>query len=103
MTLTAKLSGTVTINWTTQRGVERDCDVEVEYTFDGKDDLRIISARPLWDVNGIGDRDFDELVDAAVFDLAHDAYGEWEADYGDYLYEQRRDRAAESYIPAGEL
>lgn len=100
MSLTAKLSGTVYVTWTTPRGIDRECDVEVQYEFDGRDDLKIISARPMWEVTGIGEREFDELVDAAVFDLAHDAYGEWEADYGDYLYEQFRDRMApEGYVP----
>lgn len=97
---TAHLSTTVNVCWETPRHAERDCDVEVDYTFDG-DDLRITGTRFIGSVDGIGEYELDELVWEAVNEQADEAYSEWLSDRGDFLFEQARDRVAESYIPAG--
>lgn len=96
---TANLFTTVSICWETPAGYERDCDVEVDYTFDGED-LRIIKAKPIGTPSGVGEWEFDELVWEAVNQEADQAYAEWEAERGEYLFDLARDRAAESYIPA---
>lgn len=73
---------------------EREYDVEVTYEAD-RHGCRVIDAK--CDVD-LTDDDFDGFEDQAVA-RADDDYAEWLADYGDYLHEQARDRAAMSYIP----
>lgn len=79
---TAKLSGTVLIAFEDRRGHDCDCEVNVEYTYDGEDDLRILSSELLTPAN-ISDWELDELIHEAAFDHAVDAYPEWLADYQD--------------------
>ncbi len=98
--LTATLFSTVNVGWVDDRGRERDCDVEVDYTFDS-DELKITGTSLIGSASGIGEYEFDELVWEAVNAVADEAYGEWLADRGDYMADMRADRAAESYIPAG--
>ena len=82
-THTAALSATVNVYWECRRGRDHDVDVEVEYTFDGDRDIRIQSARLLGEATGIGDYEFDALVDEAVADRAKADYSEWLADQDD--------------------
>ncbi len=78
---------------------DTEYDVEVTYSAERKGPVEIIDAKcPVH----LTDEDFDHLTDIAA-DRANDDYAEWLADYGDYLHEQRRDRAAMSYVPAGAL
>jgi hypothetical protein len=79
----AKLNTTVTIHWINHRGCERDCDVEVSYTYD-RDDLRIVETRTLGDCP-LSDGEFDELVWEAVSENANAEYDEWLADYADWM------------------
>lgn len=87
---TAYLSTTVTICWETASHHERDCDADVDYTFDGEK-LRIDKIKYVGSLPGISEDDADELVWQAVNEQADEAYGEWIADYGDFLFEQARD------------
>lgn len=70
---------TVNVAWECPRGYDHDVEVEVEFSFDGDKDLQILSARTLseGEITGISDHDFDELVDEAVFECAHDEYHNW--------------------------
>lgn len=83
---TATFSATVLIAFEDRRGHECDCEVNVEYTFDGKDDLRILSSELLGPAN-ISDWELDELIWEAAFDHAFDAYPEWLAEREDYRRE----------------
>jgi hypothetical protein len=73
------LTSTVTVQWECPKGVERECDVVVEYTFDNVDDLDVLSAEIVGGGSpyGIDAATFDELVDAAVAERASEAYGDW--------------------------
>ena len=81
------LTTTVTVQWECNKrpGVERQCDVVVEYTFDGVDDVDVLAAdivrTDVFDGDdapyGISEQDFDALVDEAVAERAHDAYADW--------------------------
>ena len=95
---TATLKTTVNVCWETPRHHERDCDVEVDYTFDG-DDLRIIGTRFLGSTDGIGEWELDELVWEAVSEDADQEYAEWLADRVDWIRDDLPP-AAGSYIPA---
>lgn len=85
MAHTATLSGTVLIAFEDRRGRDCDCEVNVDYTFDG-DDLRIISSELLGPAN-ISDWELDELIWEAAYDHALDSYPEWLADRADYMSE----------------
>lgn len=96
---TSNLSTTVVIYWTTHQGYERDCEVEVDYLYDG-DEAQILSSTIIGSC-GIADTDsFDEQLYEAVEAVAPEQYAEWLADYGEYLRDCREDaRAAGSYVP----
>ena len=83
MAPTGKFSTTVIIAFEDTRGYDCDCEVNVDYTFDGDDDLRIIRSECLSDCD-ISDCELDELIWEATMDKAIDAYPEWLADYADY-------------------
>ena len=87
----ANLFTTVAISYEDFRGYEREAQVEVDYTYDGET-LTIVKEYYLDQPTGIGEGDFDELVYEAVEEEAPEAYAEWLADYGDWLYEQAQDR-----------
>jgi hypothetical protein len=93
MARTAHLTATVMIEWQDYRGNDRECEVEVGYTYDG-DDLNIGKCNYLGSVETIGDDELDELIYEAVADLADDAYAEWQAEYGEYLRDAAEDRKA---------
>lgn len=78
---------------------ETEYDVEVSYSVERNGPVEIVDWTCAADLN---DADLDWLTDIAA-DRANDDYADWLADYGDYLHEQARDRAAESYVPAGAL
>ena len=73
------LSSTVSIQWKCPLGVERTADVVGEYTFDGVDDLEVLGADIIDDIEawGIDQESLDALVDAAVAERAAEAYGDW--------------------------
>ncbi|MFZ9627306.1 MAG: hypothetical protein ACO3AD_18765 [Burkholderiaceae bacterium] len=70
-------SATVNVAWECNRGYDHDIEVEVEYTYDGDRELRVLSAKTLGEPHGISDYDFDELVDEATFERAVDDYPQW--------------------------
>lgn len=82
MPLTAKLTATVQIELST--GYEYEADVI--YTYDGDDDLRIVSAT-CGAYNGYDDAEVDEAIYEALTDICGEAYAEWLADRDDYMAE----------------
>lgn len=94
----ATLNTSVVIAWENQRGCDRDCLVEVEYTFDGED-IEILKTNIVGACD-LGDHQFDELVWEAVNEGADDAYSEWLADRdddeGEYRYGLMLDRQLEA-------
>ena len=88
----ANLFTTVVLNYEDHRGYERETQVEVDYTFDG-DELTIVKTHCLdaWDDSA---GDFFDMVYEAVEEEASEAYAEYMADYGEWLYEQDMDRRA---------
>ena len=77
---TPTLTSTVTVRWDcVELGIERQCDVVVEYTFDGVDDLEVLAADIVGGgvPEGIHPDAFDDLVDAAAAQAAPVAYGDW--------------------------
>jgi len=89
---TAHLSTTLTVYWT-DRSHERECEVEVDYTYDGET-LKIIKSQALGNTDSCDDDWYDEQLWEGVSEVCDEAYADWCADYGDYLYEQARDRRA---------
>lgn len=75
------LTTTVNVQWDCNEryGVERECDVVVEFTFDGVDAVDVLSADIVGggEPYGIADHIFDMLVDEAVAERAADAYADW--------------------------
>lgn len=69
--IAAPLTARVIITWVNARGCDRDCEVEVDYTFNGND-LTIISDRALTESELPSD--YDELVYDAVWDVADDEF-----------------------------
>lgn len=76
---TPTLTSLVSVQWQCPKGLDRECDVTVEYTFDGVDDLEVLAADVAGGVEpyGIDPDAFDALVDAAVAERAAEAYGDW--------------------------
>lgn len=91
MAKTAHLFTTVTIDYVTRAGYEREIEIEVDYETDGED-IRITKTSWLGEVIGADEYDIEEAMREAVWEQMPEAYAEWLADYGDYLYEQARDR-----------
>lgn len=81
MTHSPNLSTTVHVMWECDKriGVERECDVAVEFTFDGVDDFEMMSAEIVGggEPYGIADHLFDALVDEAAIEVAAEVYGDW--------------------------
>ena len=79
MTRSPTLSTTVHVMWECDKriGVERYCDVAVEFTFDGVDDFEMVSAEIVGggEPYGICTDIFDDLVDAATIEVAAEVYG----------------------------
>lgn len=88
----AKLNTTVTLTWENRRGCDRDCTVDVAYTFDGTE-LRIVETHIVGS-DDIDDETFDELLHDAVMEVAPEAYAEWQADRADYLADLLTERRA---------
>lgn len=89
-TPTAHLSTTVTVYWT-DRNHERDCEVEVDYTYDGET-LTIKKSLALGDTDSCDDDWYDEQIWEGVGEIADEAYAEWLAEYGEYLRDADNDR-----------
>jgi hypothetical protein len=81
MTRSPTLSTTVHVMWECDKriGVERECDVAVEFTFDGVDDFEMQAAEIVGGGEPYGIRTdiFDDLVDAATIEVAPEVYGDW--------------------------
>lgn len=75
------LFSAVTVQWQCPMGIERQCDVVAEFTFDNVDDLEVLGADIVGggEPYGIGQESFDALVDAAVAEVASVAYGDWQS------------------------
>jgi len=85
---TANLSATINVYWHNTRGYQRECEVEVEYAFDGVtlDSLRIKSARAIEGDDYYCDTlDFDDQVWETIADRAFEDYAEWLADDPDRM------------------
>lgn len=92
MSAKAKLNTTVTLTWENRRGCDRDCTVDASYTFDGSD-LRIV------DINIVGsddldDETFDDLLFDALWEVAPEAYAEYQAERAEYLADLLAERRA---------
>ena len=83
----ATLTGTVLVAFEDRRGHDCDCEVNVDYTFDG-DDLRILKSEVLGPAN-ISDWEMDELIWDAAYDHALDHYPEWLAEREEFMAEDR--------------
>jgi len=73
------ITTTVNVQWEDPKGIERDCDVIVEFLYDGDVDIfsaDIVNAEG-GEPYGISESDFDALVDAAVAEQAPEAYADW--------------------------
>jgi hypothetical protein len=92
MARTANLFATVSLSWLDRKGNDRDCDIEVDYTFDGET-LKITKAIA-FDVDPDNIPDFDEALWDAVMEQADEAYAEDQAEYGEWLSDQAEDRRA---------
>lgn len=92
MPRTAHITCTVHVQYTDNRGRDCDATVDVDYTFDGEDDVQIQGQRTVEGGEGIGDWEFDELVWEAVSDRARDDYNEWYHERAEYLRAARADR-----------
>ena len=71
------ITTTVNVQWEDRKGTERDCDVVVEFLYDG--DVDILSADIVGggEPYGISDSDFDDLINGAVAERAPEAYADW--------------------------
>lgn len=85
----ASPSFTTTLNLTRGR-MERDIEVEVDYTFDGET-LEVTEARDLTEGRGLSSSEWDYAEEAAAADCDA-AFAEWQADRGEYLRDQAEDR-----------
>lgn len=69
--------------------MEREIEVEVDYTFDGVN-LDVTECRDLTEGGGLYPGEWDYAEDAANA-VCEAAYAEWMAEYGEYLRDQRED------------
>ena len=69
--------------------MEREIEVEVDYTFDGVE-LVVTNARDLTEGRELSDHEWDHCDDAANA-ACEEAFAEWLADRGEYLRDQRED------------
>jgi len=79
MTHLPNLSTTVHVMWECDKRIERECDVAVEFTFDGVDDFEVTAAEIVGGGEPYGIRTdiFDDLVDEATIEVAPEVYGDW--------------------------
>ena len=90
MTKAPTFHTTVNIEYTDACGRDHECEVEVTYTYDGADDLRIVKC--VGDCfNGWDESIVEDLIYDAVCDVCGEEYADWEADFGEYLNDQRED------------
>jgi hypothetical protein len=71
------LTTTVNVQWEDTKGIERDCDVVVEYMYNGDVDVLSADIVEAGEPYGISESAFDALVDAAVAERAPEAYADW--------------------------
>lgn len=76
---TAKLFARVNIEWSDWKGRSHDCDVEVDYSYDGDGDIRILGTTDLGHMN-CDEHTYDALVFDKVSELADQEYAEWRAE-----------------------
>lgn len=78
-----------TTTFLTRGQMEREIEVEIDYTFDGVE-LDVTDARDLTEGRDLTDWEWSSCEDAASA-VCEQAYSEWLADYGEYLRDQRED------------
>lgn len=78
-----------TTTFLTRGHMEREIEVEIEYTFDGKN-LEVVDARDLTEGRELTDWEWESCQDA-VAGVCDEAFAEWQADRGEYLRDQRED------------
>lgn len=88
----ANLFATVNVSWC-DRHWERECEVEVDYTYDGEV-LKIGKCSFLGNTDSADDDDLENQIWEAVEQVCDEAYAEWLADYGEYLRDAAEDRRA---------
>ena len=78
------LQTTVTVQWECNKhpGFEHECQVLVDFTFDGVDDFEVLGAEIVGEDSeaepcGISAECFDDLVDQATIERAAEVYGDW--------------------------
>lgn len=81
-----------TTTFLTRGSMEREIEVEIDYTFDGEN-LEVTDARDLTEGRELTDWEWASCEDDAAT-VCEQAFAEWQADYGDYLHEARLDREA---------
>lgn len=79
-----------TTTFLTRGHMEREIEVEIEYTFDGEH-LEVVDARDLTEGRELTDWEWESCEDAAG-EVCEKAYAEWLADYGEYLRDAADDR-----------
>lgn len=77
---TATLTACINVQWECRRGMGHDVDVDVTYTFDGRDALDIKSYTTVGEAIGIGDWELDELVYETIAERCDADYADWLAD-----------------------
>lgn len=81
-----------TTTFLTRGHMEREIEVEIEYTFDGKH-LEVTDARDLTEGRELTDWEWESCYDDAAT-VCEQAYSEWLADRGEYLRDAAMDRRA---------
>lgn len=91
MNPTANLSTSTTVYWSDERGRERECEIEIDYTFDGES-IKLGKRNYLGICDSMDDDDLDNQLWEAVEEVCEEAYAEWLADYGEHLRDAAEDR-----------
>lgn len=97
---TSKSSATVLIYFVDRRGRECDCEVNVDYTFDG-DNLRLISSELLGPAD-IGSWELNQLIWDAAFEHALDNYDGFEGEDDTTVVSPLSEQIAEARAEMGE-
>ena len=70
-----EFSDTITIEWKCYRHT-RECNVDVEYTFDGEE-LHVTRQHFLGNISGLSEDDLNELVREVIGEDVYNVYAEW--------------------------
>lgn len=85
---TAHLTHTLTWDYQDWRGRDREIDVTVEYTI-ARGEIEF--GQFTYGGPELPDAEVERICDYIESEIAPEDFAEWEADRGDYLYEQMRD------------